>query len=116
MIAALLLSILGVPWETILADYTLSNLHYDKIRLGIDEEITPLKRFGIAVDQLQAIILTRGERLQMMFDHIQQKYGSVVAYLRNSAGLHENNLSNLKQNFLTPPCSNPEGNLTETSK
>ena len=100
IIMALIFTILGVPQQTILADYTLSNLHYEKIEAGIAQEVESLRHFGITVDHLQAVILTRAERLQNMFLHIDQKYGSVQSYLLNFAGLHSDDIHQIRQNFL----------------
>jgi protein-tyrosine phosphatase len=101
VIMALILSILNVPQDTILADYTLSNVDYEKVKSGIAQEASSLQRFGITVDHLQAVILVKAERLQKMFSHIEQKYGSSEAYLRSTAGLTEAHFAQIKQNLLT---------------
>lgn len=100
IIVALLLTILGVPRQTILADYTLSNVHYDKIKSGIAQEAAALQRFGITADHLQAVILVKAERLQKMFDYVEQKYGTVESYLLQNAGLKPEHLVQIRQNLL----------------
>lgn len=101
IIIALLLHVLGVPQETILADYTLSNLHYDKFRAGIDQDIASLRRLGITVDHMQSVILVRAERLQKMMRHIDFNYGSVEHYLFEKAGISDTIIRQLQSILLT---------------
>ncbi len=101
VIIALLLHILGIPQETILADYTLSNLHYDKFRAGIQQDLHSLKRWGVTVDHLQAVILVKAARLEKTVGHIEQKYGSVTDYLEIQAGVDHQIINQLRTNLLT---------------
>lgn len=105
VITALLLSILGVSEETILADYTYSNIHYEKVEAGVAHELKGLnKQFGITTKHLQALILVKADRLQKMLTHIQQKYGSIEDYLSTAAGLKEDYFIQMRENLLTEPC------------
>ncbi|MBX3058212.1 MAG: tyrosine-protein phosphatase [Anaerolineae bacterium] len=101
VVIALLLHILGVPQQTILADYTLSNLHYDKFRAGIQQDLHRLKRWGVTVDHLQAVILVRAARLEKTLAHIEQTYGSVTDYLSEQAGVSHQVMHQLRTNLLT---------------
>jgi protein-tyrosine phosphatase len=101
VIIALLLHILGVPQQTILADYTLSNWHYDKFRAGIEQDLTSLRRWGITADHLQAVILVKATRLQKMMQHIQQQYSSVEQYLEQKAELDPQIFHQLRASLLT---------------
>jgi protein-tyrosine phosphatase len=100
VIIALLLHILGVPWQTILADYALSNLHYDKFRAGIQADIESLHRLGITVDHMQAVMLVKAERLQKMRQHIEHNYGSITQYLQTKAGINEKIMAQLRCHLL----------------
>lgn len=101
IVIALLLHMLGVPWSTILADYTLSNLHYDKFRAGIQADMTILNPLGITADHVQPIVLVKAGRLLKMKQHIEQTYGSIGRYLQDKAGLHEPLWAQLQANLLT---------------
>lgn len=101
VVTALLLHILGVPQETILADYTLSNLHYDKFRAGIQQDLHRLKRWGVTVDHLQAVILVKATRLEKTLAHIVQTYGSITNYLVEQAGVNHQMMRQLRANLLT---------------
>jgi protein-tyrosine phosphatase len=100
VITALLLHILRVPWQTILADYTLSNLHYDKYRAGIQGDLKSLRRLGITVDHMQAVMLVKAERLQKMRQHIEHNDGTIAQYLQTKAGINEKIMAQLRQNLL----------------
>ncbi|HRQ41206.1 MAG TPA: tyrosine-protein phosphatase [Chloroflexota bacterium] len=101
VIIALLLHILGVPQETILADYALSNLHYDKFRAGIQQDLHRLERWGITVDHLQAVILVKATRLEKTWAHIERKYGSITGYLEEQAGISQQTMHQLRASLLT---------------
>lgn len=102
VIIALLLHILGVPIETILADYTLSNWHYARFRAGFQQDLHKLRRWGITADHLQAVILVKAIRLEKTMAHIQQKYGSVIGYLEQQAGINDQVMNQLRAHLLTP--------------
>ncbi|WP_420645213.1 tyrosine-protein phosphatase [Candidatus Leptofilum sp.] len=100
LVVALLLLTLGVPEETVLADYTLSNQFYNHFRNGIAAEFKQIAPWGIAVDDLQDLLLVKAKTLQSALAHLRQKYGSVDAYLRNCAGVSDETVARLHQNWL----------------
>jgi protein-tyrosine phosphatase len=80
---ALILSALGVPRETIVADYELSNLYYRPDPTGADASDNPqAAAFMQLPEDVRAIFMGVDARyLQAVFDLIDRDYGSVEIYL-----------------------------------
>ncbi len=100
LVAAMLLLTLGVPEETVLADYTMSNLFYDHFHKGIAADIKQVAPWGISVDDLQDLLLVKVKTLRGALAHIQQCYGSLENYLRDQAGVSDETIAQLRQNWL----------------
>jgi protein-tyrosine phosphatase len=100
LVVALLLLTLGVPEETVLADYTMSNLFYDHFRAGIAADLKQIAPWGISVDDLQDLLLVKAKTLQGALDHLRQNYGSVENYLHEQAGVSDEIINQLRQNWL----------------
>lgn len=101
LVVALLLLTLGVPEETVVADYTLSNLFYAHFRADIVADLKQIAPWGVSMDDLQDLYLVKAKTLQNALDHLQQKYGSLDNYLRNQAGVSDETIAQLRQNWLT---------------
>lgn len=87
--AALLLSALGVPRETIFADYLLSNQHY---RPGPDIAAAMSGRHGdwllrLRPEMLQVMLNVEASYLEAAFAAIEREYGSVAGYLESALGV-----------------------------
>ncbi len=100
VIIALLMHILGVSHQTILADYTLSNWHYEKFHAGIQQDLVSLRHWGITADHLQSLLLVKASRLEKTIAHIEQNYGSVLQYLEQQAGIDGQVIHRLRTNLL----------------
>ncbi|MBK8902799.1 MAG: tyrosine-protein phosphatase [Anaerolineaceae bacterium] len=100
LVVAILLLTLGVPEETVLADYTLSNLFYDHFRQGIIADLKQVAPWGISVDNLQDLLLVKAKTLQGALAHLRQNYGSLDNYLRHQAGVSDETVAQLRQNWL----------------
>ena len=100
IIIALLLSLLGVPEPTIMADYSLSNAYYDDFIQAIAEDIRPLTRWGISPHALYPLHIAHPQTLRDTFIYIRQKYGSIQNYLQNIVGLDQVITSQIQQNLL----------------
>ncbi|UQV17639.1 tyrosine-protein phosphatase [Brevundimonas albigilva] len=83
MATALILSALGVPRETILADYELSNQYYRPDLTTAEASDNPqAAAFMRLPEDVRAIFMGVDARyLQAVFDIIDRDYGSVEAYL-----------------------------------
>ena len=83
---ALLLLTLGVPEETVIADYTLSNRAFDLLSGRMRSEMEPLYRLGFDEAQLRPFLLAEARTLTGVLAHLRRRYGSVEGYLQR-AGL-----------------------------
>ncbi len=100
LVVALLLLTLGVPEEIVLADYTMSNLFYAHFRKGIAADLKQVAPWGISVDNLQDLLLVKAKTLQGALEHLRQTYGSLESYLRDYAGVSDETVAQLRQNWL----------------
>lgn len=82
IVSALLLSLVGVPAETIAADYALTDryLHplYDEIRTN-NVDADPIKR-----ERVEQWLVCRPETMSSVLSYLDQEYGGVRAYLLGS--------------------------------
>lgn len=97
--AAILLRILGVPQETVMADYLLSNEYYLS---SFNWNLLFLralrgKRFAAVV---KGFLEVRPEYLSAAFEEIDREFGSFTSYVRNGLGLAEENLHWLRMIYL----------------
>jgi protein-tyrosine phosphatase len=108
--AAILLSVLGVPWETVREDYLLSN-HYraqeNDRRLA---ELTALaaESQGVPPDAVDTTNMEAFYRLQDAYidaslEEAVQQHGSMDAYVREGLGLTEAEIEALRDQLLVSP-------------
>ena len=99
---AVLLMLLGVPDEIIVADYSLSNAHYlhfaDVVRPAL-RKVAPL---GITVEDLQPLLTAPPDTMRRTLSHIREQYGTAEAYVKDKAGLTDEEIAALKANLLEP--------------
>jgi len=99
--AATLLMALGVPRETIMEDYLLSNenqLSAQKMSTGVSSanmEITPEMMQMFAV-----LTKVHAEYLEAFFDEVDKKWGGTEGYLHDALGLTDADLAKLKELYL----------------
>ena len=100
VIIALLLALLGVPDVTIIADYSLSNAYYDDFARAIEPGIRPLTPWGFTSHSLYPLHIAHPQTLQDTFAYIRQKYGSILSYLSDRAGLKPYMINQIQANLL----------------
>ena len=93
---AVFLSIMGVPRETILQDYLLSN---DYLKAKNDKMLAALKG-KIDPSLIQPLMEVRPDYLQAGFDAAEKEYGSMDLYIRNGLGLSDATIQALRAEFL----------------
>ncbi|MDF1513398.1 MAG: tyrosine-protein phosphatase [Anaerolineae bacterium] len=99
--AALLLGALGVPEQTIIADYTLSNLAYEKLfAIFLENNRTSLGYFGIPMKELYPMFIADPAWMEGALTFIKQNYGSFHAYLLGPAEMDAVVLNQLRKNLL----------------
>jgi len=97
---ALLLLALGVPEETVIADYTLSNHAFDVLAGRMRPEMERLYALGFDDAQLRPFLLAQAETLVGALAYLRRRYGSVEAYLLQ-AGVGEEEIGRLRDSLLT---------------
>lgn len=99
--AAVLLTALGVPRETVMADYMLSAdllAEKNRIALPIMQKTPGLE--DVSPAQLEALLTVRRTYLQAAFDQVEKKYGSFDAYLHEGLGMTDAELEALRTRYL----------------
>ena len=97
---ALILTLLGVPRDTVMADYMLSNT-YLKDKNAATAAMFAKAGAPFPIENLEAVMTVRPEFLQAAFDEVDKSYGSVDAYVRQGLGLSETEIVALKKKYLT---------------
>ena len=95
---AIILTALGVPRDTIIEDYLLTNEYAAEKNAGRIEDATPLMEHP---EYLVDLLEVRSEYLETSFDAVNKKYGSFANYLRKGLGVSKADLKKLEQNLLT---------------
>ncbi len=104
--SALFLLMLGVPEEAVIADYTMSNVHFPEI-LGYAQSRYDQHRFFTRLLNMDAIDLhifhlARAETMEVMIRHLTAEYGSIENYLIDRAGLDLETIEALRHKYLLP--------------
>jgi len=95
--AALILLALGVPTETVVADYGLSDGYNVDVRKAIDEHLRP---FGVDFAKVEPYFTAPESRMRALLEHVDARYGSAVDYLVQRAGISERTIALLKADLL----------------
>jgi protein-tyrosine phosphatase len=98
--AAITLLALGVPRETVMRDYLLTNGYSAE---HTDRTLRIIRLFSLLradPDELRPLFEARPEYLQTAFDTIDEKYGSVDVYLREGLGIDDALRAQLRANLL----------------
>jgi protein-tyrosine phosphatase len=102
ILAALLLGALGVSDELILADYTLSNLHYEAFRKSLEPQAHRLRALRLTLDDLQPMLVSDPAYLEAALKAIREECGSIETYLVQKADVSPEELARLRDLFLSP--------------
>ena len=103
--AAMVLSALGVPWDTVLEDYLLSN-HYRKEEndkmLEMIRGLASGRGDGeeIASSRVEGLLYVKEQSLQAAHAEIIERHGSVEAFLTNGLGCSSEGLARLRNELL----------------
>jgi protein-tyrosine phosphatase len=98
MATALLLYTLGVPMQTIEADFTASNVYLEPMNAQMFKGLAQMGNMDI--EKIKTNLALRPELLQAMFDGINKKYGSVAAFMQNELGVGPKQVAQLKSMYL----------------
>ena len=105
--AAVLLSALGVPWETVREDYLLSNRYRAE---EIDRRLEELKTLAaekqgvppetVDTTNMEAFYRLQGSYIDASLDEAIQEHGSMEAYIRNVLGITDDEIKQLRDQLL----------------
>ncbi len=107
--AALILTALGVPRDTIIEDYALSDDYVDYMAEFLDEESRQKAEeegspyaflFQLPPEVISPMMESRPEYLQSFFADIEAEYGSVEAFLKEKVDVTEGELVAMRQRYL----------------
>ncbi|MGW8204710.1 tyrosine-protein phosphatase (plasmid) [Sphingomonas bisphenolicum] len=96
---AIVLTLLGVPRDTVMADYMASNRYLERKNA---KTVSALAQSGSTIDptSLMPVLTVRTAYLQAAFDEVEKRHGSFDAYLRNGLGMNDHILNNLRKTYL----------------
>ena len=95
--AALILLALGVPEETVVGDYGLSDGYNADVRQTIYDRLRP---FGVDISKVEPYFTAPESRIRALLKYVDERYGSAVGYLNKKAGVSEAMLNGLKEDLL----------------
>ena len=95
--AALFYHILGVDWDTIRADYELSNYYRQEEN---EEYVSQFKLYGLDPRMVESIMLNYGDQLDAIIASIETQYGSLDTYLDKELGVNDSVANQLREMYL----------------
>lgn len=96
IVLGLLLSLAGVPHETIIADYTYS---YDFLLPIVDDYRVKIREQGGDISLFDMLIQSPPEAMAQMLTHLDDKYGGTRPYLRH-IGLTDTQLDSIQNKLI----------------
>jgi protein-tyrosine phosphatase len=97
--SAILLALLGVPDETIVADYSQSNAAFDRVYEAARRDRS-LSSIGLSPDVLLPVLVANPVWIRAVLQHIRVTYGSVENYVRERAGVDDATIARLREMLL----------------
>ncbi len=107
VLIALLLALLGVPDETIIADYSLSNAHFGEYAPTLQKDIRRLTRLGLSEKQVRPFLIADPALMRATLAFLRREFGSPEAYARDMAGIDDKTLSQIRNNLLAEHSTRP---------
>jgi protein-tyrosine phosphatase len=106
---AILLSALGVPWETVRQDYLLSNKYRKQ---EVDRRINELRLLAadtflvepdeVDITNIKAFYVLEPSYIDASLDEAVKQYGSMDNYIRDGLGITDKELASLREQLLEP--------------
>lgn len=100
VVVALLLAWLGVPDETIIADYSLSNYAHRFLLDNSQSYIEQMQSLGLSMDDILYFFLADPQTLRDTLAYFRRRYGSVDRYFRDVLALDDETLEHVRMNLL----------------
>jgi protein-tyrosine phosphatase len=106
--SALVLRALGVPEETVMEDYLLSNQNLAASNAATLDQVRPIVAAAQGIPEaevdlgnLEALLTVRPEYLQAAFDAVAEEYGDFETYLTEGIGVDQATLDALREQLVT---------------
>ena len=97
--SAVILTLLGVPRETVMADYLASNVFLERKNAATLEALAQ-SQSPIAPASLMPVLTVRADYLNAAFDEVEKRYGSFDGYIRDGLGLSAEDVEALRALYL----------------
>jgi protein-tyrosine phosphatase len=98
LLSALVLSLLGVPEETVVADYALSGVAMARLRAKLVVKYPDGK---LLIEDSDAVFSADPSNMVALFAHLMERYGTVTAYA-SAIGVPDDVVARLRQAMLEP--------------
>ena len=99
--AVILLTALGVPWQTLLEDYLISNDYLKPVMNQVVDNLPPPYRIPAARRAASLLYQVEAEYLQSAKDEMIRLGGSPLGYVQQVLGFTDVNLKQLREIYLT---------------
>lgn len=104
--SAMLLTMLGVPWDTVVSDYLLTSRYRLSDDIVRQRGLEWQRQYGLETPPSPAVIRTmqglRPETMKATFDTIARTYGSFDSFRRQALGVSDEQLVTLQERLLEP--------------
>ena len=104
--SAIVLTLLGVPWDTVLNDYLLTNRYWLTEALIAQRQRLLQKQYQLqelpASLDVRTIYTLHARQLEMTFETIRREYGSFDAFRRSTLKVSDAELEAMRARFLEP--------------
>jgi protein-tyrosine phosphatase len=106
-VAAILQLVAGVPYETVLADYLLTNDRYAPQRDKLVRAMQLVTLHRVPAERMQLLLTTQREFLDRVHTRILERHGGVDRYLEAECKVDRETLRSLRERLVagTPPPS-----------
>jgi protein-tyrosine phosphatase len=104
--SAIVLTALGVPWETVVSDYLLTNRYWLTDQNIAQRQKDYQAQYGLAepppADGVRAMMTLQSDTLEAAFGALTRRYGSFYRFLKDGLELSDRDQAALKARFLEP--------------
>lgn len=98
--SALILLALGVPEETVIEDYLLTNIYRSNMNEALIKSLSNLLMDEDSKEIFKALMEVRKEYIESALNTIKERYGSIDEYLEKEYGFNKEKRARLQQNYL----------------
>ncbi len=99
--AVLILSVLGVPEQTILEDYYLTEKNMKSRKKLIRLALKLKKADPFLIDFMDGVMSAKKDYIEPVFAEIKEKYGSMENFIREAVGFSDENVKKFREKYLT---------------